>query len=52
MRTNTSSAEHSVIGHKGATIQSPGEGGEWSVFEVNILELNFHEINNCLKDMM
>ena len=38
-----------MIGHKGATTQSPGGGG--SVFEVNILRLNFHEINNCLKDM-
>ena len=40
-----------MIGHKGATTQSPGGGGR-SVFEVNILRLNFHEINNCLKDML
>ena len=40
-----------MIGHKGATTQSPGGWG-WSVFEVNILRLNFHEINNCLKDML
>ena len=39
-----------MIGHKGATTQSGGGG--WSVFEVNILRLNFHEINNCLKDML
>ena len=38
-----------MIGHKGATTQSPGGR---SVFEVNILRLNFHEINNCLKDML
>ena len=42
-----------MIGHKGPTTQSPGAGGGgWSVFEVNILRLNFHEINNCLKDML
>ena len=44
-----------MIGHKGATIQSPrggGGGGSWRIFEVNILRLNFHEINNCLKDML
>ena len=40
-----------MIGHKGTTTQSPGGGG-WSVFEVNILIFNFHEINNCLKDML
>ena len=40
-----------MIGRKGATIQSP-RGGGWSIFEVNILILNFHEINNCLKDML
>ena len=34
-----------MIGHKGATTESTGGGG-WSVFEVNILKLNFHEINN------
>ena len=38
-----------MIGHKGATTQSPGGGG---AFEVNILRLNFHEKNNCLKDML
>ena len=27
-------------------------GGGWSVFEVNILRLNFHEINNCLVLML
>ena len=36
-----------MIGHKGATIQSPGGGG-WSKF----LGLNFNEINYCLKDML
>ena len=41
-----------MIGHMGATTQSPGEGGGRSVFEVNILRLNFYEINNCLKDML
>ena len=43
-----------MIGHKGATTQSPGGGGgrDWSVFEVNTLRLSFHEINNCLKDML
>ena len=40
-----------MIGHKGATIQSPGRGGGAGVFEINILRLNFHEINNCLKGM-
>ena len=40
-----------MIGHKGATTQSTGGGG-CSVFKVNILKLNFHEINNCLKDML
>ena len=39
-----------MIGHKGATTHHRGWG--WSVFEVNILKLNFHEINNCLKDML
>ena len=34
-----------MIGHKGATTESTGGGG-WSVLEVNILKLNFHEINN------
>ena len=34
-----------MIGHKGATTELTGGGG-WSVFEVNILKLNFHEINN------
>ena len=43
-----------MIGHKGATIQSPGGGGGggWSIFEVNILRFTFHEINNCLKVML
>ena len=27
-------------------------GGGAECFEVNILRLNFHEINNCLKDML
>ena len=34
--------------YKGATIQSEGEAG-WSIFEINILRLNFQEINNFLK---
>ena len=41
-----------LIRPKEATIQSPEEGGGWSIFEISILRLNFHEINNCLKDML
>ena len=41
-----------VYAHNGATIQSPRGGGGYSIFKINILRLNFHEINNCLKDML
>ena len=45
--------EDYLISSYGANIQSLGGGGGAGVlFEINMLILNFHEINNFLKDML